>query len=105
MALTKKDLRTYFKRKETENEQNPSSKMVQLSSPEIIVPATENVSRVEIEFTKEEIKASVRPEQYTPEKKKKVAKYMIMHGTKAVVDRFSKLYPKYTFLIIFNLVR
>ena len=56
MASTTKDLRSYIKRKEVENEQNTNKKKRILSALEVIVPATENVTRAEVELAKEEIK-------------------------------------------------
>ena len=77
---SKRDVRSYFSAKENE------SKRSRISIPEIIM-------------AKEEVKKeSVKRQKYqnVPEKvRKEVGRYALIHGTKSIVDKYSKIYPKY----------
>ena len=76
-----------------------ANKKPRLSVSEVINSASDDVSRAEVELAKEEVKKSVtvrKDYQNAPEKvRKEVGKYALINGTKAAVNKFSKIYPKY----------
>ena len=90
---SKRDVRSYFSAKE--NESKPS----RISIPEIIITATDNASQAQVDMAKEEVKkesAKRKKYQNVPEKvRQEVGRYALIHGTKATVDKYSKIYPKY----------
>ena len=86
---SKKDLLSYFKKKEVENNQRgtPAKK---LKTAEIIASATDNVSTAELEIIKDEIHNQVRRSSYhtnVPARiKREVAQYASVNGTKAALN-------------------
>ena len=85
------DIRTFLTgRKETD-------------APALVVNPTDDVSRSELMMVENEIKKSRQVRKHynriVLEKiKGEAGKYALLHGTKATVERFSKVYPKYTFV-------
>ena len=85
------DFRTFLKgRKETD-------------APALVASATDDVSQSELMMIENEIKKSTQVRKYynkiVPETiKRETRKYALLHGTKATVERFNKVYPKYTFV-------
>ena len=83
------DIRTFLKgRKETD-------------APALVSSATDDVSKSELMMVENEIKKSIQVRKHyneiVPETIKRGAgKYALFHGTKAKVERFNKVYPKYT---------
>ena len=90
---SKRDVRSCFSAKGNE------SKRSRISIPEIVITATDIASQAEVEMSKEEVKKeSTKRKTYqnVPEKvRKEVGRYALIHGTKAAVDKYSKIYPKY----------
>ena len=90
---SKIDVRPYFSAKENE------SNFSRISIPDIIITATDNASQAEVDMAKEEVKkerAKRQKYQNLPEKvRKDVGRYALIHRTKAAVDKYSKIYPKY----------
>ena len=82
-----------MKKKNKENE----NKRSRISIPKI--RATDNVIQAKVDIAKEEVKkesAKRQKHQNVPEKvRKEVGKYALIHGAKAAVDKYSKIYPKY----------
>ena len=85
------DIRTFLKgRKETD-------------APALVASATDDVSQSELMMVENEIKKSTQVRKHynkiVPETiKREAGIYALLHGTKAKVERFSKVYPKYTFV-------
>ena len=72
-------------------------------APALVASATDDVSQSELMMIENEIKKSTRVRKYYnkifPETiKRKTGKYAILHGTKATVAQFNKVYPKHTFV-------
>ena len=89
---SKRDVRSYFSSKENE------SKRSRISIPEIIITATDNASQAEVYMAKEEVKKESFRQKYqnVPCKvSKEVGRYALIHGTKAAVDKYPKIYPIY----------
>ena len=85
------DIRTFLKgRKDTD-------------APALAASATDDVSQSELMMVENEIKKSTQVRKHynkiVPETiKREAGKYALLHGTKATVERFNKVYPKYTFV-------
>ena len=85
------DIRTFLKgRKETD-------------APALVASATDDVSQSELMMVGNEIKKSTQVRKHynkiVPETiRKEAGKYALLHGTNATVQRFNKVYPKYTFV-------
>ena len=85
------DIRTFLKgRKETD-------------ALALVASATEDVSQSELMMLENEIKNSTQLRKhynkFVPETMKREAgKYALLRGTKATVERYDKVYPKYTFV-------
>ena len=85
------DVRTFLKgRKET-------------NIPALVASATDNVPQSKLMMVESEIKKSTQVRKHynkiVPETIKiEAGKYALLHGTKATVERFNKVYPKYTFV-------
>ena len=67
----------------------------------LVASATDDVSQLELMMVENEIKKSTKVRkhynQIIPETIKRVAgKYALLHGTKATVEQFNKVYLKYT---------
>ena len=72
-------------------------------TPALVASATDEVSQSELLIVENEIKKSNQLKNprinKVPEKiKTEVGTYALIHGTKAALERFNKIYPKYTFL-------
>ena len=72
-------------------------------TPALIASATDDVSQSELLIVENEMKklTQVKKKRITnvPEKiETEVGTYALNHGTKAALERFNKIYPKYTFL-------
>ena len=97
---SKKEIRSYFVVNNTGKDSHISKKP-RLSNSEIVDSVTDNVCRAELEMPREEVKQRVaRKETYEsiPDKiRKEVGRYALINGTKASIDQYSKIYPKYTF--------
>ena len=85
------DIRTFLKgRKETD-------------APALVASATEDVSHSKLMMVENEIQKSTQVRKHYnkifPETiKREAGKYALLHRTKATVERFNKVYPKYTFV-------
>ena len=95
----KTDLRAYFKRN-AERSEGPVGKK-QIANPEMIIPATENVSSLENEMVIDEVEKSTAQKNHYNNVLKHTAveirRYALDHSTKDALEKFSKLYPKFTF--------
>ena len=86
-----KGIRTFLKgRKETD-------------APALVVSATDDVSQSELMMVENEMKKSTQVRKHhnkiVPETiKREAGKYVLLHGTKATVERFNNVYPRYTFV-------
>ena len=72
-------------------------------APALVASATDDVSQSELMMVENEIKklTQIRKNynKIVPGTiKKETGKYALLHGTKATVERFSKVYPQYTFV-------
>ena len=72
-------------------------------APALVDSATDDVSQLELMMVENKIKKSTKVRkhynQIIPETIKRVAgKYALLHGTKATVEQFNKVYTKYTFV-------
>ena len=91
MAVNVNDIRTFLKGlKETD-------------ASAFIANATDDVSQSELMMVENEIKKSTQVSKHynkiVPETiKREGGKYALLHGTKATVERFNKVYPMYTFV-------
>ena len=85
------DIRTFLKgRKET-------------GAPALVASATDDVSQSELMMVENEIKRSPQVRKHynkiVPETiKKEAGKYVLLDRTKATVERFNKVCPKYAFV-------
>ena len=96
---SKAELRTYFKRKAAQSEGAVAKK--QVANPEMIIPATENVNRAEIEMAIDEVKKSTARKNFYNNIAKhiqiEVWRYTFDHSTKDALEKFSKQHPKLNF--------
>ena len=95
---SKRDLSSYFiKRDNTNKETSSSSQKVSL-----VIQSSSNITReTEIRYVQQEIKKHVaKPAKHydnVPSKiKQEIGSYALTHETKAAIDRFSKVYTKYS---------
>ena len=90
---SKRDVRSSFSAKENE------SKRSRISISEIIILATDNATQAEVDMAKDKVKKeSAKRQKYqnvTEKVRKEVRRYALIHGTKAAVDKYSKIFPKY----------
>ena len=73
------------------------------NAPALVASATDDVSQSELMMVENEIKKSTQVRKHynkiVPEKiKREAGKYALLHRTKATVERFNKVYPKYIFV-------
>ena len=96
---SKTDLRAYFKCKAAGSEGQVAK--IQIENPEIIIAATENVNRAEIEIVIDVVeKSTARKNRYQNIPKQiqiEIEWYALERSTKDTLDEFSKQYPKFTF--------
>ena len=74
-------------------------------APALVASATDNVSQSEVMMVENELKKSTQVRKhfnkFIPETiKREAGIYALLHGTKATVERFNKVYQKYTFVRI-----
>ena len=72
-------------------------------APALVASATDDVSQSELMTVDNEIKKSTQVRKYynkivVETIKREAGKYALLRGTKATVERFNKVYPKYTFV-------
>ena len=92
------DLSSYFHVKELETKTTVSKKKFKLTNQEIIVTSSKTGDNPELEFVKDEVEKFVRAEHYSniPEHLgEEAVRYVLLIGTKAAMQKFSKLHPKF----------
>ena len=72
-------------------------------APALVASATDDVSQSELKVVENQMKKSAQVRKHyskiVPETiKREAGKYALLHGTKATVERFNKVYPNYTFV-------
>ena len=72
-------------------------------APALVASATDDVSQSELMVVENQMKKSAQVRKHyskiVPETiKREAGKYALLHGTKATVERFNKVYPNYTFV-------
>ena len=95
---SKADLRSYFKKIDSNNETSSSSQ----KAPRLFQSASNiNTGELEIQYVEQEVKKEVAKStvKYSnaPSKiKEEIGRYALIYGTKSAIDRFSKVYTKYS---------
>ena len=85
---SKTDLRSYFKKIDSNNETSSSSQ----KAPRLFQSASNIItSEAEIQFVEQEVK-----KQVAKSIKEEIGRYALIYGTKSAIDRFSKVYTKYS---------
>ena len=94
---SKRDLRSYFVKTDYTNKETSSSSQ----KVSLVTQSSSNITgEKEIQYVQQEIKKQVaKPAKHydnIPSKiKQEIGSYALIHETKAVIDRFSKVYTKY----------
>ena len=98
IMASKRDSRSYFAKTDNTNKETSSSSQ----KVSLIIQSSSNItSEMEIQYVQQEIKKQVaKPAKYynnIPSKiKQEVGSYALIHGTKAAIDHFSKVYTKFS---------
>ena len=88
IMASKRDLRSYFVKTDNTNKETS--------------PSTQNITgETEIQYVQQEMKKQVaKPAKHCDnilsKIKQEIGSYALIHGTKAAIDRFSKVYTKYS---------
>ena len=91
---SKTDLRSYFKKIDSNNETSSSSQKLFQSASNITGEA--EIQYVEQEVKKQVAKSTVKYSNVPSKIKEEIGRYALIHGTKSAIDRFSKVYTKYS---------
>ena len=91
---SKTDLRSYFKKIDSNNETSLSSQKLFQSASNITGEA--EIQYVEQEVKKQVTKSTVKYSNVPSKIKEEIGRYALIHGTKSAIDRFSKVYTKYS---------
>ena len=95
---SKRDLQSYFVKTDNTNKETSSSSQ----KVSLVIQCSLNITgETEIQYVQQEIKKQVaKPAKHydnIPSKiKREIGSYALIHGTKAAIDRFSKVYTKYS---------
>ena len=91
---SKTDLRSYFKKIDSNNETSSSSQKLFQSASNITGEA--EIQYVEQEVKKQVAKSTVKYSNVPSKIKEEIGRYALIHGTKSAIDRFSRVYTKYS---------
>ena len=97
VMASKTDLRPYFKKVDSDYETLTSSQ----KTPRLFQSASNITDEAEVQYVEKEVKKQVEKStvKYSnvPSKiKEEIGSYALIHGTKSAIDRFSKVYTKYS---------
>ena len=95
---SKTDVRSNFKKIDSNNETSSSSQKAPrlFQSASNIITGEAEIQYVEQEVKKQVAKSTVKYNNVPSKIKEEIGRYAIIHGTKSVIDRFSKVYTKYS---------
>ena len=95
---SKTDLRSYFKKIDSNNETSSSSQKAPrlFQSASNIITGEAEIQYVEQEVKKQVAKSTVKYSNVPSKIKEEIGRYALIHGTKSAIDRFSKVYTKYS---------
>ena len=98
VMASKTDLRSYFKKIDSNNEMSSSSQKAPrlFQSASIIITGEAEIQYVEQEVKKQVAKSTVKYSNVPSKIKGEIGRYALIHGTKSAIDRFSKVYTKYS---------
>ena len=96
---SKTDLRSYFEKIDSNNETSSSSQKAPrlFQSALYIITGEAVIQYVEQEVKKQVAKSTVKYNYFPSKIKEKIGRCALIHGTKSAIDRFSKVYTKYSF--------
>ena len=95
---SKTDLRSYFKKIDSNNEMSSNSqKALRLfQSASKIITGEAGIQSVKQEVKKKVAKSTGKYSNVPSKIKEEIGRYALIHGTKSAIDRFSKVYTKYS---------
>ena len=95
---SKTDLRSYFKKIDSNNELSSSSQKAPrlFQSASNIITGEAEIQFVEQEVKKQVAKSIVKYSNVPSKLKEEIGRYALIHGAKSAIDRFSKVYTKYS---------
>ena len=98
VMASKTDLRSYFKKIDSNNETSPSSQKAPrlFQSASNIITGEAEIQYVEQEVKKQVAKSTVKYSNVPSKIKEEIGRYALFHETKSAIDRFSKVYTKYS---------
>ena len=98
VMASKTDLRSYFKKIDSNNETSSSSQKAPhlFQSASNIITGEAEIQYVEQEVKKQVAKSTVKYSNVPSKIKEEIGRYALIHGTKSAIDRFSKVYAKYS---------
>ena len=97
--VSKTDLRSYFKKIDfNKNETSSSSQKAPrlFQSASNIITGEAEIQYVEQEVKKQVAKSTVKYSNVPSKIKEEIGRYVLIHGTKSAIDRFAKVYTKYS---------
>ena len=98
VMASKTDLRSYFKKIDSNNETSSSSQKAPrpFQSASNIITGEAAIQYVEQEVKKQVAKSTVKYSDVPSKIKEEIGRYALIHGTKSAIDRFPKVYTKYS---------
>ena len=99
VMVSKTDLRSYFKKIDfNKNETSSSSQKAPrlFQSASNIITGEAEIQYVEQEVKKQVAKSTVKYSNVPSKIKEEIGRYVLIHGTKSAIDRFAKVYTKYS---------
>ena len=95
---SKTDLRSYFKKIDSNNEMPSSSQKAPrlFQSASNIITGEAEIHYVEQEVKKQVAKSTGKYSNVPSKIKEEIGRYALIHGTKSAINRFSKVYTKYS---------
>ena len=97
VMASKTDLRSYFKKVDSDYETLTSSQ----KTPRLFQSASNITDEAEVQYVEKEVKkqvekSTVKYSNVISKIKEEIGSYALIHGTKSAIDRFSKVYTKYS---------
>ena len=98
VMASKTDLRSYFKKIDSDNETSSSSQKAPrpFQSASNIITGEAAIQYVEQEVKKQVAKSTVKYSNVPSKIKEEIGRYALIHGTKSAIDRFPKVFTKYS---------